>query len=69
MDVIARGNGIMNGSAWPLVVAGIFVLVILVLAGLLVVGRLRGRAPASKTEQPDHVPHPRGEAIPPTGSR
>lgn len=59
----------MDGSVWTVVVAGIFVLVVVVLAGLLVVGRLRGRTPDPKAGSLEHVPHPRGEAIPPTGSR
>ncbi|WP_146070347.1 hypothetical protein [Arthrobacter sp. GMC3] len=59
----------MNGSLWMLVVAGVFVLVVLVLVGLLVVGRLRGRTPDPEAGPPEHVPYPRGEAIPPRGSR
>jgi len=59
----------MDGLVWTAVVAGIFMLVVLVLVGLLVVGRLRGRTPDPEAGPPEHVPHPRGQAIPPTGSR
>ncbi|MGA7206052.1 MAG: hypothetical protein WBX27_15620 [Specibacter sp.] len=59
----------MTGSTWVVVVAGIFVLVVVVLVGLLVVGRLRGGAPDPDAGPPEHIAHPRGEAVPPTGSR
>lgn len=59
----------MNGSVWMVVVAGIFVLVVLTLVVLLVAGRLRRRAPDIEVGPREHIPHPRAQAIPPTGSR
>lgn len=59
----------MPGAVWLYVVVGIFVLVVLVLGVLLLVGRLRGRTAQLPATPPETVPHPRGETIPPTGSR
>lgn len=59
----------MSGAVWVVVAVGVFALVIVALLVLLVVGRLRGNAPDADAAPPDFVPHPRGEAIPPTGSR
>ncbi len=59
----------MNDSVWVLVVAGIFALVVVVLVLLLIMGRLRGRTPDPAAGPPENVPHPRGQTIPPTGSR
>lgn len=59
----------MSGAVWVVVAVGVFALVIVALVVLLVVGRLRGNAPDADAAPPDFVPHPRGEAIPPTGSR
>lgn len=53
----------MAGAVWLYVVVGIFVLVVLVL------GQLRGRTAQLPATPPETMPHPRGEAIPPTGSR
>lgn len=60
----------MSGAAWVVVAVGVFALVIVALLVLLVVvGRLRGNAPDADAAPPEFVPHPRGEAMPPTGSR
>lgn len=59
----------MSGAAWVVVAVGVFALVIVALVVLLVVGRLRGNAPDADAAPPEFVAHPRGEAIPPTGSR
>lgn len=59
----------MSGAVWVVVAVGVFALVIVALVVLLVVGRLRGNAPDADAAPPEFVAHPRGEAIPPTGSR
>ena len=59
----------MAGAVWLYMVVGIFVLVVVVLGALLLVGQLRGRTAQLPATPPETVPHPRGEAIPPTGSR
>lgn len=66
---LKEASKIMGGSAWVVVVAIVFVLVVLALVGMLVMGRLRGRNQKADAVAPERVPHPRGEAIPPTGSR
>ncbi|MBP2411713.1 hypothetical protein JOF48_000512 [Arthrobacter stackebrandtii] len=57
------------GTAWVYVVAGVFVLVVAVLGVLLLVGRFSKSGAGGVETPPEVVPHPRGEAIPPTGSR
>ena len=59
----------MSGAVWLYVVVGVFVLVVAVLGVLLLVGRMRSGTAGSQAVPPEAVPHPRGEAIPPTGSR
>ncbi|PYI68495.1 hypothetical protein CVV68_06745 [Arthrobacter livingstonensis] len=59
----------MSGAVWVVVAVGVFALVIVAMVVLLVVGRLRGRVPDPDAGPPEFVPHPRGESIPPTGSR
>ncbi|WP_171814397.1 hypothetical protein [Arthrobacter dokdonensis] len=59
----------MSGATWVVVAVGVFALVIVALVVLLVVERLRGNAPDADAAPPAFIPHPRGEAIPPTGSR
>ncbi|MDO5751964.1 hypothetical protein [Arthrobacter sp.] len=57
----------MAGSVWVLVTVGVFALVVVVLVVLLLVGRFSSKGPDKPFESPQ--PRPRGEAIPPTGSR
>jgi len=59
----------MTGATWVVVAVGAFVLIVVALLALLVVGRLRGRTPDPEAGPPEHVPQPRGQVIPPTGSR
>jgi hypothetical protein len=54
---------------WVVAAVGVPALVIVTLVVLLVVGRLRGNSPDAEAAPPEFVPHPRGEAIPPAGSR
>ncbi|SEE69155.1 hypothetical protein SAMN04489740_2201 [Arthrobacter alpinus] len=56
-----------SGSLIVAIVVGIFVLIIVVLGIVLLVARV---SPAKhETLPPESVPHPGGQAIPPTGSR
>ena len=60
----------MSGSVWVLVSMGVFALVVVVLVVLVVlllVGRFSSKGTDTRFESPQ--PRPRGEAIPPTGSR
>jgi hypothetical protein len=59
----------MSGAVWVVAAVGVPALVIVTLVVLLVVGRLRGNSPDAEAAPPEFVPHPRGEAIPPAGSR
>ncbi|WP_207345928.1 hypothetical protein [Arthrobacter sp. E3] len=57
----------MSGSVWVLVTMGVFALVVVVLVVVLLVGRFSSKGTDTRFESPQ--PRPRGEAIPPTGSR
>ena len=57
----------MSGSVWVIVVLGGFVLIVAVLVTLLLVGRFSKKEPVAPVEAPQS--RPRGEAVPPTGSR
>lgn len=57
----------MTDALGMTIVIGAFVLIVVALVVLLIVGRFRSAKPEALPQE--HVPHPGGQAIPPTGSR
>ncbi|MHA7177713.1 hypothetical protein ACX80D_13750 [Arthrobacter sp. Sr24] len=57
----------MTDALGMTIVIGAFVLILVALVVLLIVGRFRSAKPEALPQE--HVPHPGGQAIPPTGSR